>query len=338
MKAFKNILIVRSDRMGDVVLTVPAIRAIKASFPGARVSVWLDGSTRPLLDGILFIDEVLVEHRGRGLGGYFSFIAMLRRKKFDLAVVYHTKRHTNAACALAGISYRLGYKNNKSGWLLTHPVEDRRHLGEKHEAAYCLDLLHAIGVNGDDLSLEVARDPLADQWVQGFIDRELAGQAFLAIHPDASCPTRCWPAASFAALVDRLAVLNIKIVIVGAASAGVCAREISLRTSYPLCDMTGKTSLAQMVSLFRRAKAVISNDSGPAHVAAATGTPVISIFLRCQPGINPERWKPLGQKSCVVLPPAGKEIVVDRHSKVISGSFDSITPDQVFNALVKMIS
>jgi lipopolysaccharide heptosyltransferase II len=333
----KNILVVRSDRMGDVVLTVPAIRALKRAFPAARVSVWLDVSTRPLLDGLPFIDEILVADKNRGWLGYLSFVFMLWRKRFDLAVVYHTKRRTNVACALAGIPVRLGYKNNKHGGLLTHPVNDRRHWGEKHEAEYCLDLLREIGVESRYLALELARNAEAERWADDCLAREFHGKPFLVLHPDASCSTRCWPASSYAALVDRLAVSDIRIMIVGALSASACAHEIISRTSYPLCDMTGKTSLAQMVSLFRRAKAVVSNDSGPVHVAAGVGTPIVSIFLRNQPGINPERWKPLGPKSRVVVPPKGQEIVVDRNSHVISGSFDSITPEQIFKALQEII-
>ncbi len=333
MLTFKNILVVRADRMGDVVLTVPAIRALKKAFPAACVSVWLDPSTRPLLQGLPFIDEILCEDQGRGWPGYFAFIAMLRRRQFDLAVVFHTKRRTNAACALAGIPLRLGYKNNKNGWLLTRPVEDRRHLGEKHETEYCLDLLQSVGVHSTDLSLELARDPAADTWARDFVATELAGDPFLAIHPDASCDTRLWPASSYARLINSLRGRGLKIVLVGRKEAGDCARDICQQVSYPVVDMTAKTSLAQLVSLFRLARAVISNDSGPVHVAAAAGAPIVSIFLRRQPGINPERWKPLGPNTRIVLPPPGQEVRVDRHSRVISGSFDAITPENVLNAL-----
>ena len=333
----KNILVVRADRVGDVVLTVPAIRALKHAFPDAKVSVWLDASTKPLLDGLPFIDEILVEDKRCGWPGYFSFLGMLRRQKFDLAVIYHIKRRTNVACALAGIPVRVGYRNKKHGWFLTHPFEDRRHLGERHEAAYCLDLLKGIGVVAQDLSLELARDVQAERWADEFVAREFPQGAFLAIHPAASCTTRRWPCASFAGLIDLLKDSGLGIVLVGSADAQTLAREILSKTNCPVLDMTGKTSLAQLVSLFRRARAVVSNDSGPVHVAAGAGAPVISIFLRSQPGINPERWKPLGLKSRVVVPPQGQEIVLDRNSHVVGGSFDAITPEQVFLELSRLI-
>jgi ADP-heptose:LPS heptosyltransferase len=333
----RNILVVRADRMGDVVLTVPAIRALKQAFPAARISVWLDASTKPLLNGLSFVDEILVENKSWRGWGYLSFVLMLRRRKFDLAVVYNTKRRTNIACALAGIPYRVGYKDKKYGGLLTHPVDDRRHLGEKHEAEYCLDLLREIGVAATDLSLELARDKGADGWADDFVVRELQGSSFLAIHPAASCLTRCWPTASFVKLIDRLKGSGLKIVLVGGKDAVPLADEICAKTDFPVLNIAGKTSLPQLVSLFRKAKAVLSNDSGPVHLAAGTETPVVSIFLRCQPGINPQRWKPLGFKSRTVVPFQGQEIILDSKSHIISGSLDSITPDQVFKALQEIL-
>jgi heptosyltransferase-2 len=337
MKDYKNILIVRTDRMGDVVLTVPSVRALKKRFPNARVSVWLDASTRALMDGLPFVDEIIVENKSKGILGFLSLISLLRQKRFDLAVIYHTKRHTNAACLFAGIPDRLGYKNDKNGWMLSCPVEDRRHLGEKHEVQYCLDLLAPLGVDASDISLELPRDAAAERWADDLVATALQGKPFLVIHPDASCATRCWPASSYVQLISRLADSGMKIVMVGGKGASHCAGEILAGSVVPLIDLTAKTSLPQMIALFRRARAVISNDSGPVHAAAGVGVPIVSIFLRRQPGINPERWKPLGAKSRVVLPPLGKEIVVDRHSRVIKGSFDAITPDQVFNALQEIL-
>ena len=337
MRSFKNILVVRTDRMGDVVLTIPSVRAIKHLFPDARVSVWLDASTKPLMAGLGFVDELIVEDKSRGWKGFLPLIALLRRKRFDLAVIYHTKRHTNAACTLAGIPVRLGYKNDKNGWMLTHPIEDRRHLGEKHEVLYCLDLLKSLGVGSVDTSLELPRDDKADFWVDDFIRLRLGREPFLVIHPDASCATRCWPAQSYVKLIALLADSRLKIVMVGGKGASLCASEIMAYSKSPIIDLTGKTTLAQMIALFRRARAVVSNDSGPVHVAAAVGAPIVSIFLRRQPGINHERWCPLGNKSRVVLPPPGKEIVVDANSRVIRGCFDAITPEQVFAALQEIL-
>ncbi len=329
---FHNILVVRTDRIGDVVLTIPAVRALKKAFPQARISMWVASSTRELVEGLPFVDEVLVEDRTKGWAGYREFLTRLRSKKFDLAVNYHTKRRTNLSCFLAGIPGRLGFRNNKFGWLLNLPVQDRRHLGERHEAEYCLDLLRAVGVKSADTSLELPPMPQAEAWVSGLLrDKRLSGVPLIAFHPDANSPSKCWPAESFARLADRLAQsLHARILLVGGGSARRAAGDIlSQVTGEAPVDLTGSTTVAQMAALFRHCQLVISNDSGPVHVAAAAGVPVISLFLRSQPGINPKRWRPLGAKSVLLCNKEGEEILLDRQGNVASGSLASISVDEV---------
>ena len=340
MKTFKNILIVRTDRIGDVVLTVPAVRAVRRAFPDARISFWVAPETKDIVDGLPFIDEVLTKKRKNGLREYLDFLFLLRRKKFDLAVIYHTKRHTNTACFLAGIPVRLGYCDNKLGFLLTHPVEDRRHFGEKHEAEYCLDLLRTIGIEDHDLKLELALQKDAEVWAERFVAEHAGkGLRLVAVHPDASCPTRRWPVLHFAALMDRLSMeAGVKVVLVGAPSAVPLAREMQGLLKCDILDLTGQTTLAQLTSLLSRCALVVSNDTGPVHVAAALGIPTVTIFMRQQPGINPQRWKPLGDKSVTLMNKPGEEIMVDRHSRVISSRFDSITVEEVFQTSRTLLS
>lgn len=332
MYNFKNILVVRTDRMGDVILTVPAMRALRKTFPLAKIALWIDKSTKEIVDELPFIDEIILEDKTCGWLGYFRHIAFLKRKKFDLAVVFHTKKRTNAACFLAGIPYRLGYKNNKFGFLLNRPVVDKRHLGKKHEAEYCIDLLRDIGVNSEDLRLQIARHKEADIWAgHFFIEHNLSGRPVIAIHPSASCPTRFWPVDFYADLTSRLIQESkATVIIVGNHLVQPAASKIIAHAGSQAIDATGQTSLSQLISLLSLCRALISNDSGPAHLAAALGIPVISLFLRSQPGINPLRWRPLGINSVLIQNKKGEEIILDSNGKIINGRFDSITVDEVF--------
>ena len=100
-KTFKNILIVRTDRIGDVVLTTPAIKAIRQAYPGSRISVLVTPATFDLVNGNPYVDEILVDDRqGRhkGLFGFLRLVREIRLKQFDLAVIFHTKRRYNLAC------------------------------------------------------------------------------------------------------------------------------------------------------------------------------------------------------------------------------------------------
>ena len=332
IQGFKNILVVRTDRMGDMILTIPAMRALKAQFPGASLSVWVSASTRDLVDGLPFIDEVIVQDEYQGWLGYLALVRCLRRKHFDLAVIYHTKQKTNLACFLAGIPVRLGYLNKKYGFFLSHPVKDERHLGIKHELDYCLDLIKHVGVDHADPHLEVPFNKETESWAKTFVAALPGSGPLVALHPDASCPTRHWPVESFAVVAQRLSSeLKVRVVIVGGPSTTPFAARI------PGGDLTGKFTLAQLVAFLKHCALLISNDSGPVHLAAAVGTPVISLFLRNQPGINPERWRPLSDKAVLLLNKPGEAIVVGPHNAVLSGRYDSITPDEVFAAAQKIL-
>jgi len=230
-------------------------------------------------------------------------VNQLRKEKFDLVILYHTKKRTNLLCFIAGIPMRIGYKNNKFGFLLTDPIEDERHLGQKHETQYCLDLLTHLGIESKDDELNVSVTNESEVWVEQFIkENNIQEQDILiTIHAGASDPSKRWPEKSFAELISILQNRNhCKIVLVGSVDTTDVSQKIVSLLAQPVLDMTGKTSLSRSVSLIKRSNLLISNDSGPVHIAAALNVPVIAIFTRNQPGINLERWKPLGEKSRVI--------------------------------------
>ncbi|NTV29359.1 MAG: glycosyltransferase family 9 protein [Candidatus Omnitrophica bacterium] len=339
MQEFKKILVIRTDRIGDVVLTIPAVRALHEAFPKARITMWVAKSTSELVEGLSFVNEVIVEDTSMGWKGYWDFIKILKEKRFDLAVNYHPKRRTNSACFLAGIPVRLGYYNNKFGFFLTLPVADLRHMGKKHEAEFCLDLLRDIGVVSSDTRLELAVNAQAEAWAEQFFKSHgLVGKKLVALHPDASSSSKCWPAQMFGELGARLALSEgVVPIVVGGVSARQQLDVIGKQMDCDYHDLTGSLSMAQLVSLLRRCQLLVSNDSGPVHVSAAVGTPVISLFLRTQPGINHGRWRPLGVNSAVLLNKPGEEIVLDAECQVVGGKFDSISVDEVLAEAVRLL-
>lgn len=306
MNEFKNILIVRTDRIGDVVLTTPAIKALREHYATARISILVAPLTRDLVDGNICLDEVLVDDRKgehKGLRGFVRLVRTIRQRKFDCALVLHTKKRTNLTCFLSGIPVRIGYKNNKFGFLLNRPIPDIRHKGEKHEAQYCLDVLKKMGIvcSNKDLDLPVKEDAL--RWMDQFCKEQNISEddRMIAIHPGASDPSKRWPENRFAELMDQLGKrYSAKIILIGALETDNIAQTIITLSDTPAVNMAGQTTVGQLAALLMRCDLLVSNDSGPVHVAAGVGTPVVSIFTRNQPGINPERWGPLGEKVRVV--------------------------------------
>ncbi len=346
MKPYKNILIVRTDRIGDVVLTTPAIEAVRSAFPAARISILVTPETRQIVDGNPSLNEVLIDDKKgvhKGLG-FFSLIAILRRKKFDLAIIFHTKKRANLLCFLAGIPARIGYKNDKFGFLLTQPIADTRSQGSKHEAQYCLDLLESIGVHADNLKsnlkLSIPVKEESQKWAATFLRENNIKESdrFVVIHPGASCVSKRWPAENFSKVVKKLAQSGNKVFLIGGEETKNISAQILKNAPNAASDLSGSLSLSQLAALLAKSQLLISNDSGPVHMAAAVGAPVISIFGRNQAGLSPARWKPLGARDIVLHKEVGCNICLAHNCVVGFECLKAITPEEVLEAVEKILA
>ncbi|HSV43511.1 MAG TPA: glycosyltransferase family 9 protein [Candidatus Bathyarchaeia archaeon] len=337
-----NILLIRTDRIGDVVLTTPAIHALRLRYPQSKISILVSSGTVDLVKGNPDLDDVLVDdRRGRhkGFKGFWRLVFEVRARQFDTVVNFHTKRRTNVLCALAGIPRRIGYGSNKFGFLLNERVPDARPRGLKHEAQYCLDLLTSLGVEGGELKPVVPVQAEAEQWAEKFFARFDVGDPdfkFVVVHPGASCPTKRWPVEYFARVISQMDDRRRTFfIVIGTADQDDLVLSLWSQAGRDrlIYDLTGQTTLAQTVSLLKRCNLLISNDSGPVHLAAAFDRPVVSIFTRNQPGINPERWRPLGPNSVCVAPPVDLTVSFAKGEVGERDFLFRVTPEQVLSAV-----
>ena len=298
---YRRILIVRTDRIGDVLLSTPVIKALRQKFPQAYISMMVSPYARDIVEGNPCLDEVIVydkEGKHRGLFGSLKFASRLKKKKFDLAIILHPTNRVHLLTFLAGIPERLGY-NRKLGFLLTRSIEHAKQKGQKHEAEYNLELLGNLGITGNarDLFMPVRND--SEKWAENLFNKEGIRDTdkILAINPGASCPSKIWPAERFAEAAEKLSQrYNFKIIILGGPKDMHLADKVSREIKVKAINLSGRTSVSQMASILKRSVLFISNDSGPVHIASALGTPVISIFGRNQAGLSPRRWGPLGKQ------------------------------------------
>jgi heptosyltransferase-2 len=336
MNNYKRILIVRTDRIGDVILTTPAIETVRKNFPDARISVLVAAQTQDLVRGNPFIDEVLIddrEGRHQGMSGFWVLSSEIHARRFDVVFIFHTKKRTNFACFNARIPERIGYKDKNYGFFLTQGFPDTRHTGEKHESEYCLDLLRMAGLRVESPQTYLPYHPEAERWADEWMAKHglSDGQKVVVIHPGASDVTKCWPPSSFTQLMDRLSAQGCPVVVIGHGDTSHITQYLRQTVKSPFFDLTNQTSMAQMASLLKRSHLLISNDSGPVHVAAAAGIYVISLFLRNQPGINPERWRPLGPKGFLLTNKPDEVVKLNASGAIASGLKDSIAVSDVFD-------
>ncbi|MCM8791800.1 MAG: lipopolysaccharide heptosyltransferase II [Candidatus Omnitrophica bacterium] len=305
LKQYKRILIVRTDKIGDVVLSTPVIKTIRENYPSSFIAMMVSPYTRELLEGNPYLDEVIVydkEKKHKGWLGSMHFSRELKKKKFELAIILHPTNRVHLVTFFAGIPKRVGY-NKKLGFLLTDRLPHTKHLGEKHESEYNLDVIRYLGIKNISKELYIPIKREAQNFIEELFKKEgiTEEDRILAIHPSATCPSKRWPPERFAEVADRLIEkYNFKVFIV----AGIKDKEISKMVlknmKYKAIDLAGKLSLSQLVSLLRKCQLFISNDSGPVHISSAIGVPVVSIFGRNQRGLSPLRWGPLGKYSRVI--------------------------------------
>ncbi|MBU0548539.1 MAG: glycosyltransferase family 9 protein [Candidatus Omnitrophica bacterium] len=272
----KNILVIRNDRFGEFLLNIPAIRALKELYPQAKISLAVNSTVCELAGLVDCVDEVVVWDEVRG---------NLKKYKFDLGVVLNPTKEAHWLVFWARIPVRLGY-DRKWGFLLTHKLKDTKSLGDRHEVDCNLELMGLVGAKTFDKALKIK--------VDDNLFREFIGQRIVAIHAFTSDPVKQWPVERFIELAQRIIrELGFRVVMVGLSQSIFDGGD-------GVMSMINKTSLVELAALLKRCSLLVSGDSGPVHLAASVGTPVIALFRNDLPGKTARRWGPWGEGHVVI--------------------------------------
>ncbi|MGB2599591.1 MAG: lipopolysaccharide heptosyltransferase II [Candidatus Omnitrophota bacterium] len=301
----KRILITRTDRLGDVVLSTPVIRHLRKLFPDAYLAFMVRPENRDVAANNPHLDEVIIYDKyvaQKSFPATVKFALELKKRRFDTAIALHPTNRVHVMLFLAGIAARIGY-GRKMGFLLTRSLPHGKQEGVKHEADYNFDLLGKAGfdVEGADITPYIVTSDEEKRTVDSMQKSEEMEEGFIAIHAGASCPSKRWPAERFARVGDILSEKhNLKIALVGGNETEKYSSLVTSKMRRKPVDLTGGLLLGELAEFLSRCRVFISNDSGPVHVATAVKAPVLAIFGRKDPGLSPKRWGPLGEK-CVVL-------------------------------------
>src|SRR3989338_1936841 len=227
----RRLLFIRTDRLGETLLNLPAIAALNAALPNAELTVVIHPALQDLIAAAPGVDRVLPydDADTRWWVRAFGFAKMLRSHRFDLAIVSNPKKELHVAVWLAGIPIRVGYARKWGRWLLTHRVDDRKALGERHEVEYNLDLIRALGL-----------PTMISPWQLPPFERERAevfqllerhginpSQPVIAVHPWTSNPLKRWPSERFQALMRRCVErLGVQVVVIGGPEEVLHAQQV----------------------------------------------------------------------------------------------------------------
>lgn len=276
-----RVLLAQTSFLGDTLLTIPLARRVKEVLPGCRLTVLTRPQTAELFRGSEWVDEVVEDDkRGRhsGLGGLRSLARELRGR-FDLALVAHRSLRSALLAALARVPRRIGFSSS-AGWFLFHQTVPFSWAMPELERNLSLLLPLAPDLKaGEDDALYLARGggaSVAERLRQAGVEE---GATLVGLHPGSAWPTKRWPAESFARLAARLTrEAGAKVVLIGGPEDRELAARITRDSGVAALDWTGRTSLSELVALARRLSLLVTNDSGPMHVAAAAGTPTLALF------------------------------------------------------------
>lgn len=331
-----RILITRADRIGDLVLSTAVFPELRKKFPASYLAVLTFRENEALLDSNPFLDKVILyDKKGKEKSwlGNFIFSQKLKHEKFDAVVHLHATNRMHVVTWLAGIPVRIGW-DRRAPWALTHVFKDTKSEGAKHEAEYNFDLLKPLGISAP-VKLETyfpVKDSAVEKTRALLTSLNLKGDKPLVIFsPGASCPSKRWPAERFGAAADLIAAkYNVEFAAVGTRADQPLIQKIRRSAKSSVLDLSGRLDLSMLGALFKNAALVISNDSGPAHIASAVGTPVISIFARRQPGLSPARWRPLGENSRYIWKDTGCVPCLAHECQIGFLCLDIISPEDVF--------
>ncbi|MFN0086898.1 MAG: lipopolysaccharide heptosyltransferase II [Blastocatellia bacterium] len=290
----ERILVRGTNWIGDAVMSAPALRRLRASFPHSRISLLAPQRTAALFEGAPYLDEILVYRRSEdGVGVFFEFVRELRARRFDLAALFQNAFEAALLAWLGGARMRIGYAEQGRGRLLTHRLHRGPGHRNRHQVNDYLDITaeceRAFGIEPpampDSARWPMLRASEAQTAAAGPLVRRLtagpgAGPLIALNAGSTNSRAKCWPPERFAALADRLIEQSgARIVMIGAAAERESAQAVLDRmTRSGGVNLAGETTMAELFGLLAACDLLVSNDTGPAHIAAALGRPTLTIF------------------------------------------------------------
>ncbi|MBN2331872.1 MAG: lipopolysaccharide heptosyltransferase II [Deltaproteobacteria bacterium] len=274
-----KIMIRTTNWLGDAVMTTPAMAQIRASFPEAEIVVIANPlvaqlfTCHPDCDRVLIFDK---RSKDRGITGFLRFSQQLRREQFDLALLFQNAIEGALMAFLAGIPRRGGYPTDGRMLLINYRSPMTTATKELHHTDYYLQMLAGLGLEGSRPPLRLASTEMELQQAHEI----LGGGRWIAINPGASYGSaKRWFPERFAAVADQLAEKHqARIVLIGGPGEQQIGHDIAIKMEQPVLNLIGKTSVRDMIAAISCCSLIITNDSGPMHVAAAVGTPIVAIF------------------------------------------------------------
>jgi len=339
-ESVRRLLVRGPNWIGDAVMCEPALSEVRRLFPEAEVTLLVKPIIAELLAHHPAVDLTLVYEDRRkyaGLAGKWALADELRRRRFDLAILFQNAFEAALISFLAGIARRYGYATDGRGWLLTDPIERGSKTVCKHQVQYYLDLLRPLGDIGSVVSPRLFLSEQEEREMTAKLaERGVgAGDLVIGLNPGSTYGgAKRWLPDRFAETAQRVADdqhrsgRQAHVVIVGAKGEEALARSIAERLRLPTVVLAGQTTVRELMAVTKRCDLFLTNDTGPMHMAAAFGVPVVAVF-----GPTDHRTtSPVGERYAIVRQPVDCAPCLLRECPIDHRCMTRVTVDEVHAA------
>lgn len=341
MNSFESILIVRTDRIGDVILSLPIAGILKKHIPNVKVSFLVREYTAPLVRNCKYVDEVIVlaESNSKPLIG--KNIAALK-SKYDLCIVAFPNFLIALILFLSGIKTRIGSGYRWYSFLFNKKVYEHRKYGERHELEYNVRLLHQINIHEEVTTKNVDFGIQVGSTISEKVQKQLIefgwneNHKLVIVHPGSGGSAFDLPKNKMKSLIESIIVNdNVVLFITGStAEKELCNYFV---VSKKTINTAGMFNLEELTAMINKAEILIANSTGPIHIASALGKKVIGFYPKFA-AVSPKRWGPYTTYSRIFQPTScNDESTCSRQQCIKTNCMESIDINEATSAINKIL-
>lgn len=331
-------LIVNVNWIGDVLFSTPAIRAIRKAYPKAYLACLVPPRCESLLRGNPYLDQVITYEDRRMFvrPRVLKTLSTLRKTRFDTALYLHTSISKALLARIAGIPERLGYRLSSRDYLLTRTVPLPKE--RLHKTDFFLNLLQQLGIPSDGRTPDFFPEADAVVALDALLSKHgiRKGDKYAVVHAGGNWDLKRWPAAHFAEWIRLFtSEHSMKVVLCGTKGEEDLTNRIVTLSGGKAVSLCGQTSIDMLAVLLKNAQVLLSNDSGPIHLAASQGTRIVGLFGPT----SPEETGPLsGSPARIMRKDVGCEVPCYFSACDYRVCMEWLTPDEVFSQTQQVLS
>lgn len=281
-----NILVRATNWVGDAVMTLPALEAVRENFPAARITVLARPWVAPVFENHPAVNNILIYNRHdsikKNISEFFNMASLIKKKRYDLAVLFQNAFEAALLAFMGGVKHRLGFDSDGRGFLLNHGIKRGREIFEVHQVEYYLSILKAAGLKAESRNpvLHLSEKDLAKAGKLLESEGIAINDFILGISPGAIFGNaKRWPLERFAKISDWASDRwGAKVIILGSKKEKEIGIKMAGIMKNRAAGFCGNTSLGEAMGLISKCSFFVTNDSGLMHVAAALGVPTLAIF------------------------------------------------------------